>query len=210
MSASGSIGIAESAQQVIENGMPCYNYSHPALRPPAFWLSVDVAEDVLDLLWRLRRGLGQVPPDAFGPLLDCHGVWQVVEGVLSDEMDEVLGGVEFGGVGRGVEEVHSDALGQGDFRQQLGQRGLHRLLVDGAVVEDEQDVSEAQAGVAQDDQGDRVDGVAGLGLGLEVDRGAAVVQVQGQEAVQFLAPLLVARRCRGGVLLRPGIMGASC
>jgi hypothetical protein len=166
-------------------------------------------EDVLDLLGCLRRSLGEMLTDALGPFLDRHGVRQMVEGVLPDEPDEVFGRVELRGVGRGVEEIHGDALGQGDLRQQLRQRGLHGAVVDGAVVEDEQDVAETQGGVAQDDQGDHADGVFGFPLGLEIDGGLAAVQVQGQEAVQLLPPLLVARRRRGGVLLRPGVMGAG-
>jgi len=81
--------------------------------------------------------------------------------------------------------------------------------VDGAVVEDEHDLAEAEVGIAQDDQGDHIDSVAGLGFGLEIGRGFACAQVQGQEAVQLLAPFLVARQRRGGVLLRPGVMGVG-
>ncbi|BBL75799.1 hypothetical protein MishRS11D_28970 [Methylomagnum ishizawai] len=72
------------------------SYSLPALRPPTFWQAVDMAENVLDLLGCLGSGLGQVPMDALGPLLDRHGMGQVVEGVLPDEADEVFGRVELG------------------------------------------------------------------------------------------------------------------
>lgn len=168
-----------------------------------------MAEDVFDLLRCLRRGLGQMAANALGPVLDGHRAGQVVKRILPDQPDKVFGRVEARRVHRGVEELYGDPGGEGDFRQQLGQGGLHGVVVDGAVVEDEHDLAETEAGIAQDDQRDHRDGVAGLGVGLEIDRGVARTQVHGQEAVQLLAPLLVARQRRGGVLLRPGVMGVG-
>ena len=130
------------------------------------------------MLGRLRRGLGEVATDALGALLARERAGQVVKRVLPDQVDEVFGRVELRGVGRGVEEVYGDPLGQGDLRQQLGQTGLHGVAVDAAVVEDEDDPAEPEPGVAQDDEGERPDGVLGLGLGLEVGGGLAAAQVE--------------------------------
>ena len=147
--------------------------------------------------------------DALGPLLDRERMRQVVERVFPDQADEVFRRVEVRGVGRGVEELHGDPLCHGDFRQQLGQAGLHGVAVDAAVVEDEDDPAEPEPGVAQDDEGERQNGVPGLGLGLEVGGGLAAAQVDGQEAVEFLAVLFVAGHLRRGVLRRPRVVRAG-
>jgi len=79
-----------------------------------------MAEDVFDLPWCLRRGLGQMAADALGPVLDGHRAGQMVKRILPDEPDNVFGRVEARRVNRGVEEVHGNPGSQGDFRQQLG------------------------------------------------------------------------------------------
>jgi len=77
-----------------------------------------MAEDVFDLLGRLRRGLGQVAADALGPVVDGHRAGQMVKRIFPDEPDNVFGGIEARRVNRGVEEVHGGPLARGDFRQQ--------------------------------------------------------------------------------------------
>lgn len=163
-------------------------------------------KDVGHLFGRLGRGLGQVSPDAFRPRPDVKVAWQVVERMLPDQVDQVLGGVEVRRVDRGVQEFHGDPLRHGGLRQQFGQSGLHGLAVDAAVVEHQNDPAEAERGIAQDDHGEGQHDIFGLGLRLEVGGRLAADQVDGQEAVEPLPPLLVARDLRRGVLSRPGVM----
>jgi len=125
-----------------------------------------------------------VAANALGPVLDSHRAGQMVKRILPDEPDNVFGRVEARRVNRGVEEFHGYPLAK-RFPPATRQGGLHGVVVDGAVVEDEHDPVETEAGIAQDDQGDHIDSVAGLGFGLEIDRGLAGLQVQGQEAVQL-------------------------
>jgi len=78
---------------------------------------MDMAQDVLYQLRCLRRGLGEMLANPFGPVVERHGGGQMVERVLADEADQVFGGIELGGINWGVEETHGHPLGQGDLRQ---------------------------------------------------------------------------------------------
>jgi hypothetical protein len=121
-------------------------------------------------------------------------------------MDQVFSRVEAWRVNRGVQEVYRDPLGPGDFRQQLGQGGLHRIAMDAAVVQDEYNLAKTELSVAQDDEGKYPDDVFSFRFRLKVDGGLAAVQVQGQETVQLVPLFLVAGQRGGGVFFRPGIM----
>lgn len=81
--------------------------------------------------------------------------------------------------------------------------------MDGAIIQQEDDLAEATLDIAQDDQGEDIDGVLGFGLGLEIDGGVAGIQIYRQEAVEFFALLLIARQGRGRVLLCPSVMGTG-
>jgi hypothetical protein len=148
-------------------------------------------------------------PNPFGPVVERHRGWQMIERVLADQADQVFGGIELGGISRDMEETHGHSLGQGDLRQQFGQGLFHVVAMDAGVVEDEQDLAEALLGVAQDEQGEDEYGVPGLGLGLEIDGGLAAAQFHRQEAVQLPAPTFVAGRGGRGVFLGPGVMGVG-
>ena len=142
-----------------------------------------------------------------------EGAGQMVEGILADPMDQVLGGVEGGRVRRGVQEGEVDvcqscpSAGFADDRQQFTDGGLHRGPVDGGVVEDHGDPAIPHPGVAQHQQEDGYDRVFGFAFLAEIDMGRAPLQVDAEEAVHFFAAALVARHGRRGVLRRPGVVG---
>ena len=148
-----------------------------------------------------------------GLVLKREGARQMVERLLPDPMDQVLGRVERGRVGRRVQEFQVDVFQArpggvfADFGQQLGDGGLHGGPVDGGVVEDHGDPAEPPPGIAQHQQDDHHDCVVGFALGAEIDIRSAPLQVHGEEAVQLLAVALVAWHGRRGVLRRPGVVG---
>ena len=136
----------------------------------------------------------------------------MVEGILANQVDQVLGRIELGRVRRGVQERQVDifqfcpSVGFGNFGQQFADGGLHGIPVDGGIVKDDGDPVESRLDIAQHQQDDHHDRVVGLAFLAEGDMRRALLQAHVEEAVQFSAVPFVARHGRRSVLRRPGVV----
>jgi len=81
--------------------------------------------------------------------------------------------------------------------------------VNGAVIQDQKDLVEAELGIAQDNQGEDEDGVVGFRTGLKIDCRVARGQIHGQKTVQPVALLFITGQRWGGILFRPSVMGTG-
>ena len=137
----------------------------------------------------------------------------MVECILANQVDQVLGRVELGRVRRGVQELQVDVFQfrpsgvLGDFSQQFADGGLHGIPVDGGIVKDDGDPVESRLDITQHQHDDHHDPIVGLGLLAETDMRRTPLNVHVEEAVQFSAVPLVARNGRRGVLRYPGVVG---
>ena len=176
-------------------------------------------QEVPHLLGVQRRTLGEMLLHTFGLALKREGAGQMIKGILANQVDQVLGRVELGRVCRGVQEGQVDVFQScpggvfGDDSQQFADGRLHRVPVDGGIVEDHGNPVVSQLGIAQHQQEDYHNRVLGFAFLTEIDMGCAPLQVNAEEAVQPCAVPLVARhgrrgrRGRRGVLRRPGVVG---
>ena len=77
-----------------------------------------------------------------GLALKREGARQMIKGILANPMDQILGRIERGRVRRGVQEGQVDVFQScpggvfGDDSQQFADGRLHRVPVDGGIVED--------------------------------------------------------------------------
>ena len=148
-----------------------------------------------------------------GLALKRKGAGQMIKGILANQVDQILGRIERGRVRRGVQEGQVDVFQScpggvfGDDSQQFADGRLHRVPVDGGIVEDHGNPVVSQLGIAQYQQEDYHNRVPGFAFLTEIDMGCAPLQVNAEEAVQPCAVPLVARHGRRGVLRRPGVVG---
>jgi hypothetical protein len=82
----------------------------PFYRPTACWQVVNMMQEMIHLLWRKRRSLGEMAMNPIRLVLKCDGTGQMIEGILAHPMNQVLGRIERGRVGRRVQELHRRTL----------------------------------------------------------------------------------------------------
>ncbi len=152
-----------------------------------------MAQEVTHLSGCQRRALGEMLFHTPGLVLKREGAGQMVECVLANQVDQVLGRIELGRVRRGVQERQVDVfqscpgVGFGDFSQQFADGGLHGIPVDGGIVEDGGDPVVSHLGIAQHQQDDHHGRIVGFAFLAETDMRRALLNVHVEEAVQFCA-----------------------